>query len=307
MSTTQASPASIMGNARRQLIEQTAAAIHTSTASSLDDQPVHELRKQMKRIRAGLRLLHDALGATTYQRLNRSVRNAARPLTPIRDAKILRDTLDSISQPSGKSAQNGALSNWRQALQKEYHSSRIKLSKKALGAIETRLKKVAQVLASLPASRLDSALTKATLKRPYKKAYQAFRVAKQEPSDENLHEWRKQVKYHFHQLEFIQSLKPKRIATTIKQAHRISDFLGDDHDLALLHEKLTAPSQRRVSSPPTGSDELIKQLQRRRAKFQRKAQQLGKKLYAHKPKKIAKQLSKHMNGKVAHPAPSHGA
>ena len=285
-----------MRGARRVLIEHIDRSIRILQRHSLADDPVHETRKEMKRTRAGLRLLREALGETAYRRLNRLMRDAARPLTPIRDAKVLRDALDNLVQQAGKSVQGNRLSESRQALLQEHRLSRDKLSNKDLNAISTRLQEVKQHLRGLPDSRLDHAPTDAALKRAYKKAKRAFALAEKDPSNEHLHEWRKQVKYHFHQLEFVQPLKPKRIGAAIKQAHQLSDHLGDDHDLAILHEKIALHStQAQASSGTVATDALIKELKRQRAKLQRNSYRLGKQLYADKPKQVTKQIGKYVD------------
>jgi CHAD domain-containing protein len=173
---------------------------------------------------------------------------------------------------------------------------RERLSNKDLNAVRTRLQEVKQYLQRLPDSRLDHAATDAALKRSYKKAHKAFALAEQGPSNEHLHEWRKQVKYHYQQLELVEPLRPKRIGATIKQAHQLADHLGDDHDLALLHERIALhATQPQASSDTAATDVLIKELKRLRAKLQRKSYRLGKKLYADKPRKVAKQVGKYVD------------
>src|SRR5262245_24857315 len=67
-----------------------------SDPSALSDEDVHEIRKNLKRTRAALRLLRPALGSSCYQRENDCYRDAAKPLTELRDAKVLVDTVDSL-------------------------------------------------------------------------------------------------------------------------------------------------------------------------------------------------------------------
>jgi len=284
-----------MRGARRVLLHHVDAAIHILQRRSLGDEPVHEARKEMKRARAGCRLLCNALGETAYQRLNRSVRDAARPLTPIRDSKVLHEALDDLLQEASESAQESDVSQVRRALRQEHASSRDKLSNKEIAASRARLQEVKQRLQEVPDFRLDHASVDAALGRAYKKAHKAFAAAQREPSNEHLHEWRKQVKYHFHQLELVQPLKPNRIDATIKQAHKLADHLGDDHDLALLQQKIVLhATQAPASSAAVATDALIDEIKRRRAKLQRKSYRLGKKLYADKPKRVAKRMGKYV-------------
>jgi len=66
-------------------------------ASDQGDEAVHIARKATKRIRAALRLLRGSLGPGKYHRENRGVRDAARPLTAIRDTFMLQRTLRSMT------------------------------------------------------------------------------------------------------------------------------------------------------------------------------------------------------------------
>jgi CHAD domain-containing protein len=283
-----------MRGARRVLLAHIDRAIRTLRKHSLAAEPVHEVRKEMKRTRAGLRLLREALGETAYRRLNRSVRDAARALTPIRDVNVLHDTLDNLVQHAGNSVQDHLLP-LREVLRHEHHLSREKLSARDLQHISACLREVRRHLQRLPESRLDRASTEVALKRAYKKAHKAFAIARQEPSNEHLHEWRKQVKYHFEQLELVEPLEPKRIGATIKQAHQLSDHLGDDHDLAMLHQKIALHATEAQSSANTAvADALIEELKRLRTKLQRKSYRLGKKVYADKPKRVARRVGKYV-------------
>src|SRR5438552_6020192 len=60
------------------------------------DQAIHGARKRIKKARAGLRLMRAAIGERTFRRENERFRDAARPLSEIRDARILIDALDKV-------------------------------------------------------------------------------------------------------------------------------------------------------------------------------------------------------------------
>ena len=84
------------------------------------DDAVHEARKVCKRIRAALRLLRESVGSGVYRRENSMVRGAAKPLTAVRDAFILRKTLRKLPQTP---------EILRQGLNSEYLEARLALSK----------------------------------------------------------------------------------------------------------------------------------------------------------------------------------
>jgi CHAD domain-containing protein len=64
-------------------------------------------------------LLRTALGSQTYAYENTALRDAARPLTTVRDARVLLDTLDTLVASSGAEAHALDLDPVRLALQEE--------------------------------------------------------------------------------------------------------------------------------------------------------------------------------------------
>ena len=62
----------------------------------LSDAAVHGARKQLKKGRADLRLLRKALGSQRYAYEDTVLRDVARPLTAVRDARTFMDTLDRL-------------------------------------------------------------------------------------------------------------------------------------------------------------------------------------------------------------------
>src|SRR5882757_3585128 len=81
----------------RILRKQLENALASLAAGRLTDEKVHDARKRINKARAALRLLRDALGKSTYTRENRALRDVARPLSKVRDSKVLLDTLQKLN------------------------------------------------------------------------------------------------------------------------------------------------------------------------------------------------------------------
>jgi CHAD domain-containing protein len=128
----------------------------------------------------------------------------------------------------------------------------------------------------------------AGLKRVYKSGRDAFAAARAEPSVEALHEWRKQVKYLWHQLQVLGPTWPGPMDELGKQAHQLADHLGDDHDLAVLRD-LLAQEGSQWARPGTVT-KLLGRIDERRGKLQHDAAQLGQRLYADRPKAFLARL-----------------
>ena len=98
------------------------------------------------------------------------------------------------------------------------------------------------------------------LKQVYRQGYRAFDAARSEPSTEYLHEWRKQAKYLWHQVQLLEAVHAihglERLRFT--SPHPIGfrdDLLGALADLPKLAEHVHLPLQ-------SGSDRILKAMHR---------------------------------------------
>jgi CHAD domain-containing protein len=69
-------------------------------ADDAESEAVHEVRKCFKKARAALRLARDDLGEDVYRQENACFRDAARPLTEVRDAEVMLETWDDLLRRS---------------------------------------------------------------------------------------------------------------------------------------------------------------------------------------------------------------
>src|SRR5262249_42893810 len=120
------------------------------------------------------------------------------------------------------------------------------------------------------------------VKRVYRAGRQAFRAARQQPTAERLHEWRKQTKYLRHQLEVLEPIRPAVLEQLAGQAHERGDLLGDDHDLVVLAEKVREAGNALA---------ILGLIDRRRAQLREEAWPVGFRLFAEKPRVFVKRLA----------------
>jgi CHAD domain-containing protein len=102
-----------------------------------------------------------------------------------------------------------------------------------------------------------------------------------ERTAERLHYWRKQAKYLFLQLELLAPLSSPYNARRAFRLHRLSDDLGDDHDLAMLHERVAAYMRDFPGELEGGV--LLKAIEHSRSKLQSRALLRGSRLYRGHP------------------------
>lgn len=261
---------------------QIAEAIEALAGRSPTDQVVHDARKELKRARATLRLLRDAIGDRAYRRENQALRDAARPLSLIRDRKVLLDTLNRLVKRFQADAELPPTEDLRRVLRRERAATRRTALQgpKPFTSSRALLQAVHQRAARWRTGSADWEVLGAGLRRVYGKGRKAMAAAQSDRTPAKLHEWRKQTKYLWHQLQLLEPLWPGMIGELADQAHKLSDYLGDDHDLSVLRDKVMelgetlAKSERRA---------LVRLIDASRTELRDKAMVLGRRLYEESP------------------------
>ena len=262
--------------ARRALLAELDKAVEELGKPHPSDACVHNIRKELKRARAALRMLRECIGIRAYRRDNALLRDAARPLTPLRDARVQLQTLEQLRTKKGS---RRFLARFRKDLEGRRRHARRGLRPAELTGAARVLRGVRRRAEALPAGRLANPRARG-LEHAFKKARTAFAAARRQGTDESLHEWRKQTKYFADQLEMLLPFGSKLFEKSHELAKQLADCLGDDHDLAILTEQIHEHAQG-TDAPAVAEAvrELIGRVGRRRRKLQRRALHLGRRLY----------------------------
>jgi CHAD domain-containing protein len=260
-------------------------------SKNVNDADVHEARKEIKKARAGLRLLRDAVGKASYERDNVALRDATRPLSAARDGKVLLETLDQLVERYGAASHAIVLDRFRTALRRERTAARRSLTHATIAKQRKALQDVADRSESWRVGDGDWEVIGAGLARGYRNGRKAMTAARSR-SDDDLHEWRKQVKYLWHQLQVLQPIWPGLISELADQAHKLADYLGDDHDLVVLRQRVV-DNEKTFQDGNDGA--LLALLDRCRERLQEKAFVLGERIFEEKPKQFHARFGKYWN------------
>lgn len=250
---------------------------------------VHEARKDLKKLRAVLRLVRSEVPADVYRSANERFREAGRKLSSARDAEVKLDTLRSLREhypadfpPLGANRLEAALMAERDALEASLRADGARLSS-AREAIEA----AREPIASLPLGTDGWALVGGGLDRAYRRGRSLFEVAVADPSDHNVHEWRKRAKELWYHLRILECIWEPVVGQMAQQAHELGDLLGDHHDLAVLIED--AESREGMISAPM-RERLAILAERRQAELLAEARRVGERLYAERPKAFRRRM-----------------
>jgi CHAD domain-containing protein len=246
---------------------------------------IHQVRKRCKKLRGLIRIVGPGFGKQ-YGIENDHLRDTAKLLSALRDAKILLQTFNNLL------AQAGVGSDRFEAIGQHLRTNTEEIStdhndvRSRLQTVRERLSDTKRRISDWSIREGGFAALRRGLKETYGEAKKAMQNALDDPATEALHQWRKHVKYHGYQCRLLTPLWPPLMDSRSKEAGQLGDWLGDDHDLAVLSEHLDRDSERFGEEDDLPA--FIHILQRRRGKLQSQCWGSGARLFAEDPKVFAK-------------------
>lgn len=245
---------------------------------------IHGARKDMKKLRAVLRLSRGALPKRLYKEENRRYRDAARALSASRDAEVKLETLDALAE-QGRELPREAVEAWRQILDRDREAAvNAAQAEAAIGLIEEGLERIQR----WPLKGDSWKLVGGEVQRAYRRGRRAMAAATADPSEESFHEWRKRAKDLWYQLRLLGPAWSGPLGAVAEEAHRLTNLLGDHHDLAVLREDLR---ERRLGEEETRA--LEGAISSRQEQLAGEALDLGRRLYAEQPKAYGRRLRRY--------------
>jgi CHAD domain-containing protein len=264
----------------------------TAAPEGSRDKAVHEARKSFKKARAVLRLVRPVIGRKTYRAENTCFRDAGRPLTEVRDAKVLVETLDKFAELKAHVGDR-PFGEVREALEANLQAVRRRvLDEGCASAVVAEAVREARgrVKGWTDVPNRWSSVGKG-LEGAYRRAREASEGAAADPTVEKLHEWRKQAKYLRYQLQILRPLWPERMEELVDEADRMGELLGGDHDLAVLRQALGDAPWRLAEAGDVGVMQAL--IDRRRCELQQEALGLGERFFQDSPGDFARRLKRY--------------
>lgn len=246
-------------------------------------QAVHDIRKRFKKIRALARLVRDEMGEAEYKKVNIFYRDLGKELSEIRDLTAHLETVENLRELYG----DHLYANFFNSLLKEIEKKRDNLEEELRSKnffsdhLEKKLRLASQKMVTWPVEENDLKVILPSIKRVYKRGYKAILKCEKSPSAANYHEWRKRVKYLWYQLRLLEDLWPNFFESWEDEVHKLANFLGDDHDLMVLKQRI----EEDVFDIKEKQKELALAIILKASEDHRKkAHEIGKLIYAEEPK-----------------------
>lgn len=250
------------------------------------EETIHQVRKRCKKLRGLLRLVRPALG-DRYSRENARFRDIARDLSAQRDADVLLDTHDELV--SNRDDDPAGLTGVRNLLQERADRAETRPVRELLTQARVALHEAEADLEDwLDEQTLSIGDLSGGLKKTYRRGRKGMHRAYETDRGEDFHEWRKRAKYHFYHLRLLEDLWGPVVKARRRQAKRLSDLLGDEHDLSVYLETIGALNE--SSLDPQATAQLEKLALARRNELRAAARGLGERLWAEKPGRLADRI-----------------
>jgi CHAD domain-containing protein len=272
---------------------------------------IHDARKNLKCLRALLRLARGSIESDVRRRENFFFRDAGRSLSAVRDPQALLEALEYFRKRHHSSARSTAP-------KQELTSTFIK---KVYGKIE---QEIVDQLPAGAAKKLVGELRGARrsvdhwfdgtmlhpdhewenfvgvgLRRTYRQGkglvWQFEVTGKEMANDETWHELRKCAKALGYQLRLFRPIWPEMMKELVDEIDLLTDCLGDANDLAILRRKVLSepydPSETQSSAETRRS--FLRSLDRRKHKLRLEAFKLARLIYAEKPGQFERRLARY--------------
>ncbi len=251
-------------------------------AKAQRDEAVHEARKSIKKVRGVLRLVKPQLGRT-YRQENARFRDVGRQLSDLRDAAALLEVFDELADKFKDVLDSKGLKALRQGLEQdkreiEQHLDAAKVVQQASAVLHS----AEQRLAKWPLNEDGFHALAPGLKQTYRRGRRALKLAKKRETPVAYHDFRKRVKDHWYHVRLLEG-----VWTSVMEAHEkslkdLETWLGDDHNLVVLREKLEANPERYGGEAVVPG--FLAVVAEHQNKLRGNSTSLGERVYSEKPR-----------------------
>lgn len=207
---------------------------------------IHDVRKEIKKLRALIRLLAEARPRSEVRRIKAALRRAARKLGPPRDALVNEQTFARLQRYFRRSADAAAVRRLQSGLRAACAAAMREFDDAAeAGAIAKLLWRAQRAIDRLSVHGEWGNVMRDGLARSYRKGRRAYQTARADPAAANFHAWRKRAKDLALQLRLLSRglgaagpSAAKRVRALCGDLDALVEILGSDHDLEILWETL---------------------------------------------------------------------
>lgn len=252
---------------------------------------VHEARKATKRLRAILQLLKPVLSRTDFNLALRTFEQIASMLADLRDANSRLLAIEHLMKSFRDREEYASIVAVRNYLANELRNIEEHDFENVFEQIQQHTSYVEYQVQTWSIDKPGRKLIFKSIRRIYKNARNISTKAFSSNKMELLHDFRKQNKFLLHHIELIKQIWPEVMEAYIGEFSKLSDLLGEEHDLELLHSYIDELTHINEMTDEAGIVLVI--INNRRLYLQNSIFHLQSKIYVDKPNNFKKRLRKY--------------
>ena len=251
---------------------------------------IHCARKDIKKVRAVLRLVRADLDRKEFRFSTKLLWQAAKLLAAPRDSHVKLRTLSNLAHHFKAQLATGALRHIRGELRNALEQEMRRFAKeKTAKAVQQLLRRVAKELQRLEVKGKGWKALSPGVKAAYADGICAYQRVRKDSSSDNFHEWRKRAKELWYQITLLRRIWPEQMDAMAEELEMLGEQLGEDHDLVMLRE---AVQEMCVGERhPRELETLSGLIEERQGELRAAALAIGARFYAEKPSAFCQRLA----------------
>ena len=253
-----------------------ASAREALTDQGANEDGVHEARKSVKKARAVLRLLRAPLD-DDYEEENAQLRAVAHALSSLRDADATLDVLERLHAEHPTAVTPIVVRTVRRGLRgrkRRAHGRAETVVAWARGMLDRAKERIPARIGRV--ARFPN--VRAGVVRGYREAREAMPGFGVDDAASAFHEWRKRIKTLCYQLRLFEKLH-RGASARVRTLKRLEGWLGEDHDLALLHAIVRGGGERYGNA--RNQTLVLGSVVRSQASLRARALKVGRRVFGH--------------------------
>lgn len=273
------------GNNDKEDIKSCMAGYISGSLSLLDDSivsdcTVHDVRLNMKRQRAALRLLRSQINEKTFAREFLAAKQAGQLLRSWRESAVFRATIVKLENDNKKLFRKLRKNERFQNLMGKMPARNRLLpgQKKIVGEVRSELRRSLGRLRFINPGNTDINYLLPSLERSYAVAAEAYVRSRRKSAPKMIHAFRKRSKDLLYQLDFFRNLNRSRITKIRKELEYMTGKLGKYFDLYQLKKSLGYNGRASAGDPEM--NELIIIIRGKQDKYLRKVWPVAYRLFS---------------------------
>jgi CHAD domain-containing protein len=258
---------------------------------------VHEARKAIKKERALLRLMRGAVPKHHRRREDKALRDAGRQLSEVRDAEVMLETFEALDERYSQHLPRHTFEQLRIHFERgpDWQHSKLARRSAAEGAVDD-LTDVRVRMGDWKIRIEGWPALEPGIEQVYRAGRLAWRSADTDRTLETWHTWRKRVKDLWYQQRLLADVGGPAVRGQADDLDKLSDLLGEDHDLGILREKLNDDP----IPAPADLAAVIGAIDFRRSELQVEALALGARVYGEKTPEFVMRMEHLFKGGRGH-------